>query len=252
MNQPGITFKAENGVGLITLRGLSPVNGANGPLAVELAALAEDLALDSAVRAVVITGLGSASPSGNELDRPDGVEQSLDLSLAGAVAGLDRPTIAVLDGLVSGQGLELALACDLRLASENTQLALDQLARGQMPADGGSQRLPRLIGPGRALDMLLTGRAVPADQALDWGLVNRIAPRAELLDEALALARKMAGAAFAAVRHVREAVLKGLDLTTEQGLRLEADLYFLLHTTDDRREGIEAFTQKRKPVFKGE
>ncbi|MDP2952803.1 MAG: enoyl-CoA hydratase-related protein, partial [Chloroflexota bacterium] len=145
-----------------------------------------------------------------------------------------------------------ALACDIRLAASGARLGLPHADFGLMPRDGGSQRLPRIVGRAKALEMLLTGAAIDADEAYRIGLVSRVVPPEQLLSDAEALARSIAEKGPIALRYVKEAVNKGLDLTMSQGLRLEADLYFLLQTTHDRTEGIRAFREKRPPQFKGE
>ena len=151
-----------------------------------------------------------------------------------------------------GQGLELALACDLRLAVQGAMLSLDQVSRGELPWDGGTQRLPRLLPPGVALDMVLTGRRMSAEEALAFGLVSAVVPTEALGQRAAELAEKIAAMAPIASVYAKEAVLKGLDAPLDQGVRLEADLAILLHTSRDRAEGIGAFLQKRKPRFTGE
>jgi enoyl-CoA hydratase/carnithine racemase len=173
------------------------------------------------------------------------------LGAASAMADIGQPTIAAISGDALGQGLELALACDFRIASNTARLALNQVEQGELPWDGGTQRLPRLIGRARALDMILTGRMLSAEEAVQAGLIHRAVPP-EALDETVrGLAADLAAKAPVAVRYAKEAVLSGLDLTLAQGLRLEADLYFLIHTTRDRTEGITAFREKRKPRFEG-
>ena len=155
-------------------------------------------------------------------------------------------------GEASGLGLEMFMACDLRICAPESKFGLPQIKTGMMPSDGGTQLLPRLVGKALALEMLLTGEPITARVALERGLVNRIAPAGEVLAASMALAREMAARAPIAMRYVKEAVVNGLDLSLEQGLRLEADLYLHLHTTDDRREGITAFQGKKKPHFNGE
>jgi enoyl-CoA hydratase/carnithine racemase len=170
---------------------------------------------------------------------------------AQAVASVDRPVIAAINGEAIGPGLELALSCDLRIASDEARFGLPQLSQGFIPWDGGSQRLPRIVGRARALELLLTSRTIDAVEALRIGLVNKVVPAKALLPESQALARQLAAKGPIALRYAKEAVNKGLDLTLEQGLRLEADLYFLLHTTADRIEGVRAFLEKRPPRFRG-
>jgi enoyl-CoA hydratase len=173
------------------------------------------------------------------------------MSPAEAIAGIDRPTIAALNGDAFGQGLELALACDIRIAASEVKLGLPQILEGHIPVDGGTQRLARIVGKGKALEMVLTGEIIDAQEALEIGLVNRVFSRDDLVAEAEAMAKTIESKAPLALRYCKEAVNKGLDLTLEQGLRLEADLYFLLHTTADRAEGIRSFLEKRLPDYKG-
>ena len=169
---------------------------------------------------------------------------------AKSVAAIDRPVIAAINGEAVGLGLEIALAADIRIAADKAVFGLPEVAEGQMPADGGTQRLPRIIGRGKALELLLTGDTVNSSQALEIGLVSKVVPAAELEDEARKLAQTIAAKGPIALRYLKEAIIKGMDMTLEQGLRLEADLYFL-HTTSDRTEGIKAFLEKRPPKYEG-
>lgn len=170
--------------------------------------------------------------------------------LAAPIARLDQPVIAAIAGDAVGLGLELVLAGDLRMARESSRFSLPHIRAGLIPWDGGTQRLARLVGRAKALEMILTGRPIEAREAQRIGLINRVEP--DPLQAGMELAREMALKAAVALRFGKEAVLKGMDLTLDQGLRLEADLYFLLHTTRDRTEGIEAFRQKRGARFEGE
>ncbi|MBI2849498.1 MAG: enoyl-CoA hydratase/isomerase family protein [Chloroflexi bacterium] len=198
---------------------------------------------DDDVYVVVITGAGDkAFCAGSDTPKSN---------VAAAVAGIDKPVIAAINGEALGEGLELALACDIRLASDRARFGLPQLTSGLIPVNGGTQWLPRLVGKGKALELILTGEIIDAEEAFKIGLVSKVVPHEKLAAEANALAEKMAAQAPISLRFVKEAVNKGLDMTLEQGLRLEGDLYFLLHTTADRTEGIKAFLGKRKPEFKG-
>jgi len=174
-----------------------------------------------------------------------------ELSIASVVGAFPLPTIAAINGDAFGQWLELALACDIRISAEDARFSMPQVTYGEIPWDGGTQRLARLVGRGKALEMILTGEVIDALEAYRVGLVNRVVPRKALMKEAIALASEMADKGPIALRFAKEAVCKGMDLTLEQGLRLEADLYFLLHTTQDRTEGIRAFIEKRPPKFEG-
>jgi len=172
-------------------------------------------------------------------------------SICDIIGRFEQLVIIGLDGDAVGQGLEMALACDIRIASETSHFGLPQIKAGHIPWDGGTQRLSRLVGKGKALEMILTGEVIDAQEALRMGLVHRIVSATELREAAMKTAREMASKSPVALRYAKEAVYKGMDMTLEQGLRLEADLYLLIHTTKDRTEGIQAFLEKRKPQFEG-
>ena len=167
------------------------------------------------------------------------------------IASIDRPVISAIDGEVTGLGLELALACDIRIATEISHFGLPHVREGLIPWDGGTQRLSRLVGRSKAMEMILTGEIIDAQEAYRIGLVNRVVPPKELMSLVMDMAREIASKGPVALRYAKEAIHKGMDLTLEQGLRLEADLYFLLHTTKDRTEGIRAFQEKSSPRFEG-
>ena len=171
--------------------------------------------------------------------------------VAAAVGAIAKPVIAAIPGDAIGQGLELALACDLRLAADSANFAMDQVSHGQVPWDGGTQRLPRLLPRGLAMEMVLAGRSLTAQDALQAGLVLECVPSTDLPARALALAETLARMAPIAAAYAKEAILKGADLPLEHGSRLEADLAVLLQSTGDRSEGIRSFLEKRRPKFTG-
>ena len=150
-----------------------------------------------------------------------------------------------------GLGLELALACDIRICTEPCHFGFPHIEKGSIPRDGGTQRLPRLVGKAKAIEMILMGESIDAREACRIGLVNRIVPSEDLTASVMKMALEMASKAPFSLKYAKEAICKGMDLTLEQGLRLEGDLYFLLHTTRDREEGIKAFREKRTPRFEG-
>ncbi len=172
--------------------------------------------------------------------------------VAQAIADIEKPVVCAIQGTAQDQGLEIALACDLRISDSDSAFAMTQVLNGAMPWDGGTQRLPRLIGRSRAMDMLLTGRAVAAAEALEIGLVNEVVERERATERAMELASLIAGHGPVALRYLKEAVLNGMDGTLEQGLRLEADLSFLLQSTQDRSEGISSFLERRGPTYRGQ
>ena len=231
-------------IAVITLNRPAAGNAINQQLAQEMNEVCREVSEDDDTRIVVLTGAGDVFCGGSEMAVPCGV--------AAAVADLGKPVIAVINGNALGQGLELALACDIRLAVEGASLGFPQVVSGFPLMDGGTQRLARIVGRGKALEMLFTGETVTSEEAHSIGLVSKVVEREKLASEAETLATGLAGMAPIALRYAKEAINKGLDLTLEQGLRLEADLYFLLHTTEDRTEGIRAFHEKRPPDFKGQ
>ena len=172
--------------------------------------------------------------------------------IAQALSDIEKPVVCAVQGRVQDQGLEIALACDLRITDGDSTFAMTQVLDGAMPWDGGTQRLPRLIGRSRAVDMLLTGRRVAASEALEIGLVNEVVGQGKAYERAMELASLIVGHGPIALRYLKEAVLNGMDGTLDQGLRLEADLSFLLQSTQDRSEGISSFLERRNPTYRGQ
>ena len=167
-----------------------------------------------------------------------------------AVATLEKPTIAAIRGYAVGGGLELALACDIRVAAEDAKLGMFEVRRGRLGGGGGTQRLPRLIGLAKALELSLTGEAVGAEEALRLGLVNKVAPVDGYMDAAREIAAKICLGAPLSVIAIKEAITKGFQLSLEQGLKLESELGLALATTEDQKEGSRAFAEKRPAVWK--
>lgn len=242
-----VRCSVEEGVAWLTLARPAAENRIDQATAQRLCELAEDLEHDDRVAVVALEAQGADFCLG--IDGGGGWQDALDF--VAAIGRLTRPVIAAVNGAAIAEGFELALACDLRVAGTRSAFSLPQLAEGRLPRHGATQRLPRLVGRLRALDLLLTGRRVRAREAASIGLVSRVvAPdrlHAALRDEVATLAAK----GPVALRFAKEAVLKGLDLTFDQGVRLEQDLYALLQTTADRAEGIRAFCGKRRPRFAG-
>ena len=213
---------------------------------------------DDSVRAVILSGAGDVFCSGCDLDelRSISTGNTKRISLASlsssSVASLNCPVIAAVNGDALGAGLELALSCDIRVCSENARFGFPETSYGIIPGGGGTQRLPRIIGRGKATEMVITAEPIDAAEAYRVGLVSKVVPRQALAAEAEEIARKLSARAPIAVRYAKEAVNKGMDMTLAQGLRLEADLSFLLQSTKDRAEGIKAFLEKKKATFQGE
>jgi enoyl-CoA hydratase/carnithine racemase len=200
----------------------------------ELAELCEQLAWNEEARAVVLI-----------------IDKGIESSYARRVSQVKQPVIAALRGDALGPSLELALACDIRIGTESSCFGMPQIREGLMPSGGGTQRLPRIIGPGKAMEMVLTGMTIDADEACRIGLLNRVVAKESLITTAISLAGEMATKSPLSLNYAKEALYSGMDLTLDQGLKMELDLYLLLFTANDRTEGIAAFKEKRSPEFKG-
>ena len=241
-----IAYESKGRIAHITLDRPADHNAVNAQMSVEMADLCQKINQDDDINVVILTGAGDVFSSGGDPSQWEAADGA-----SAAVAGIERVVIAAINGDAFGAGLELALACDIRVASEKARFCLPHTAYGSIPSGGGTQRLPRLVGKGKALEMLLTAEAIDAQEALSTGLVNKVVSPDRLSQEVEELAERVAPQGRVALMYTKEAVTKGADLTLEQGLRLEADLYFLIHTTEDRMEGIRSFLEKRTPQFKG-
>ncbi len=251
MRYETLIYRKAEAVGLISINRPEADNAINMRLAEELTDVCADINRDETARVVIIAGVGDKAFSVGADLKEFSSQVAEPPSVATPVTSLTIPVIAAINGDALNQGLELALACDLRIAAETARFALTHVALGFIPWDGATQRLPRLIGQAKAMEMLLTGQYIDATEACQVGLIHRMVSREELMPLVMDMAQAIAAKAPFAVKYTKEAICKGLDLTLEQGLRLEADLYCLLQTTEDRTEGIRAFLEKRPPKFKG-
>lgn len=257
MQHRSVLYEKKGPVARITLNRAQASNTLNPPMAQELVSLCGDILEDDEIRVAIVTGAGNEAFSrGLDLSQYPAAEdlaavQDAARSVA-AVARLKVPVIAALNGDALGWGLELALGCDIRIAAESARFGLPQVTYGLLPWAGGTQRLPRMVGRGKALHMILTGEFIDATEAHRMGLVTSVVPLSALGEAADELAQRLAGGAPIALRYIKEAVQKGLDLTLDQGMGLEADLSVILQTTKDRAEGLKAFFEKRRPQFHGE
>lgn len=253
-----LNYEVEGKIAVLTLSRPEVLNAINEALLMELGLALQLVEADVEVRVLVVTGEGRAFGAGAdivELTKINDAFSGREASLAGqeimnSLASTTFPTIAAIDGFALGGALELALACDLRIASPETRLGFPEVGLGLIPCYGGTQRLSRLVGLSPALDMILTGRQITAEEALQMGLVNRISE--EALQTALEIANIAARNAPIALGLAKEAVVRGLDVTLDEGLEIEADLFGLVTTTDDYREGTNAFIEKRNAKFQGE
>jgi enoyl-CoA hydratase len=241
---------------VVTLDRPDALNALSFALLGEIGAAFDQVAASDA-RALIVTGAGAkAFSAGADIKELTG--RSVVQTLAGAELGqgvfakldvLPMPSVAVINGFAFGGGLELALACTFRLALPNVKLGLPEIKLGLIPGYGGTQRLPRLIGEGRALELIMTGRTVEADEALRIGLVNRLVD-GDPVAAGVAFAREFSRYGLPALRLARDAVKRALDLPLNEGFKIEADLSTLAYATEDAKEGMAAFMAKRKPTFK--
>ncbi len=245
------------GVRLITLNRPKVLNALRSTLLEELAAaiaLARD---DTDVRAVVLTGNERAFAAGADIaemaDRTAVEVVGMDRRMAGwhTLRSFPKPLVAAVNGFALGGGCELAMCADIIVAGEGARFGQPEINLGLIPGAGGTQRLTRAVGKSRAMKMVLTGEAIDARAALAAGLIAEIVPPELALDRALELAEMIAAKPPVAVRLAKEAVLKAQEMTLEAGLDYERKVFALLFATEDRREGVQAFLEKRKPVFKG-
>ncbi len=260
MSQDHILFEAGgDGIALLTINRPEKLNALNAALLGELEEAFERVAREAAIRGLIVTGAGEkAFVAGADVAELSGLApgEAQAFSLRGQrvfrrLETMGKPSVAAINGHGLGGGLELALACTLRVASPEARLGLPEVRLGMIPGYGGTQRLARLVGRGRALEMLLTGEPVDAAEAHRIGLVNRVAPRAELLAAARELLAKILAGAPRAVALAMETVDAGLNTGLEEGLRLEAAAFGLASASRDAREGLQAFLEKRSPRFMG-
>ena len=243
-NPGGIHIAGARGCVTATLMNPSNGNRINVAMASELMELCERVEDDNSVAMLAITGAGRVFCTGFESD--------LNPNLVESLAVLSKPTVAIINGDATDEGMELALAADIRIALNDARFALTQPSRGEMPRFGGTQRLPRLAGIANAVRILVAGAEIDGLEAMRIGVVTYLAKdREELGARAAEVAQSILTRGPVAARMVKDAVRKGYDMTLDQGIRLEEDLYALLQTTADRAEGVRAFLEKRKPLFRG-
>lgn len=257
---PLVLDSRDNGVVVWTLNRPDALNAFNRPLLEALRDKVEAARADRTIRAAIVTGAGDkAFSAGADLKERRGM--SLDDTRAfvrlisatfDSVARLPFPTLAAVQGVAYGGGMELMLACDLRILADHARVGLTEVAVGIMPGAGGTQRLPRLVGLARAKEMIYAARRLEAAEALAWGLANRVVPAAQLMETAHRLAQDIAANAPLAVRQAKHALDVALDVALATGLDIEQKAYEPLLGTQDRLEGLQAFAEKRAPRYKGE
>ncbi len=259
MSYENLLVERDGAVAIVTINRPAKLNALDAQTIAELGRAMRECASDASVRAVVLTGAGDkAFVAGADITElaVQTPAEGKDRSAAGQrvfdqLETLGKPVIAAVNGLALGGGCELAMACTLRLAADTARFGQPEVNLGLTPGYAGSQRLPRLVGRGRALELLLTGDMIGAARAYEIGLVNRVVPAVELRAEALKLATILAGKAPMAVRYVLELVHRGADVPLAEAQHLEATIFGLVSSTEDMKEGTRAFLEKRAAAWKG-
>jgi enoyl-CoA hydratase len=254
-----VLYEKKGAIAYVTLNRPKVLNALNGKTWQELRVAFEEAHDDAEVRGVILTGAGDkafiAGADISELARLSAVEgeesSSNGQAVLNLVENLGKPVIAAINGFALGGGCETAMACTMRIASETAKFGQPEVKLGVLPGAGGTQRLPRLIGKGRALQLILTGEIISAQEAWRIGLVNEVVPAANLISRAEATLKQIFSNAPVAIRYSLEAVTKGLETSLDEGLALEASFFGLCAGTEDKKEGTSAFLEKRAPQFRG-
>ncbi len=260
MNYQDLLIEISDGIATVTVNRPQAMNAINLSTLQELANAVQLLIKASDVRVVIITGAGSkAFIAGGDISMLVGLDVCAARELALLAQGIctameqaPKPFIAAVNGYALGGGCELAMGCDIRIAADTARFGQPEINIGTLPGFGGSQRLPRLISKGRALEMVLTGDMIDAQEAWRIGLVNKVVPAAELQSAVRELALKLAAKSTVAMKFCKEAVQNGMEMDLPHACKYEADLFALSFSTADQKEGMRAFLEKRKPVFSGQ
>jgi enoyl-CoA hydratase/carnithine racemase len=254
-----VLYEKKNSIAYVTVNRPKVLNALNTPTWADLETAFQDAKADASVLGVILTGAGDkafiAGADISELAHVDayGAEESsrFGQGVLDLIENLGKPVIAAVNGFALGGGCETAMACTMRIATEHAKFGQPEVKLGLLPGGGGTQRLPRLVGKGRALQLILTGETISAQEAYRIGLVNEVVPAASLIDRAETILKQIAANAPIAVKFSLEAANKGLETSQSQGLALEASFFGICAATEDKKEGTTAFLEKRTPQFRG-
>jgi len=253
-----VLIERKGKIGLVTVNRPEQMNSMNSETRSELASAFADLGKDSTISVIILTGApGKAFIAGADikefLERDMSNQEALeeDWIVTKVISNLSKPVIAMMDGFCLGGGLEIAMACDLRIASDRSKLGQPEINLGIIPGAGGTQRLTRLIGEGRAMEMILTGRMITAEEACNYGILNFTYAAEELEAKTMEIANTIAEKSSYAIERAKKSVKAVSQMNLEEGLKLEREMFIECANSEDGKEGITAFIEKRKPDFKG-
>lgn len=256
MSYQNVLVTKEGAIGIVQLNRPKVLNALNFEVMSELVSALEELDREAAVKVIILTGGEKTFAAGADLAEmsqatPVDLVLGRRFELWDRIRKISKPIIAAVSGYCLGGGNELAMNCDLIVASETATFGQPEVNVGIIPGAGGTQRLPRVVGKYKAMEMILTGKSITADEAYRIGLVNHVVPPESLMEEAKKIATDIASKPPISIRSAKEAILKAQDTTLEVGLEFERKAFYMLFATEDGKEGMKAFLEKRKPTFKG-
>lgn len=253
-----ILVNVENNIAILSFNRPDVLNALNTETVKELIEAFKEFETDKEVRTIIVTGSGKSFVAGADISEmegksPEDARQYSELghTLMDMIQDINKPVIAAINGYALGGGTEVALSCDIRFASDKAQFGLPETILGIIPGWGATQRAARLIGPALTKELIFTGEIITAQRAKEMGLVNRIIPHEDLMDETLKLAQKICEQSSLSLSHAKNVINRGLEKTLKEGCRIEVDTFASCFNTEDQKEGMKAFIDKRKPVFKG-
>lgn len=257
MSYKNLILEKEGNIGLLKMNRPKALNALNSELLDELSLVIDEIANDDEIHVIVLTGEGRAFVAGADIAEMSSLNPAearafghKGLSVFRKLELLEKPVIAAVNGFALGGGCELSMAADIRIASDKALFGQPEVGLGIIPGFAGTQRLSRLVGPGVAKELIYTAKNIKADEALRVGLVNKVVAADELMDETMKMAGKIASNAQIAVRYAKEAINRGYETDIETGMSIERDLFGLCFATEDQKEGMSAFLEKRSPEYK--
>ena len=256
LSYQNVLVTEEGPIGIVQLNRPKVLNALNFEIMSELVSALEELDREVTIKAIILTGSERSFAAGADLaemsqSTPVDLVLGRRFELWDRIRKISKPIIAAVSGYCLGGGNELAMNCDLIVASETATFGQPEVNVGIIPGAGGTQRLPRVVGKYKAMEMILTGKSISADEAYRIGLVNRVVPPESLMEEAKKIATEIASKPPISIRSAKEAILRAQDTTLEMGLEFERKAFYMLFATEDGREGMKAFLEKRKPIYKG-